>query len=61
MKLQYVGVALAALCVSGCVSSGSGDTILAMPREQAARMSVGQIVLAGRPDNVSADFEQVFA
>jgi hypothetical protein len=61
MKLQYVGAAMAALCVSGCVSSGSGDTILAMPREQAARMSVGQIVLSGRPDNVSADFDQVFA
>ncbi|MBX4158662.1 hypothetical protein K4A07_16190, partial [Lactiplantibacillus plantarum] len=61
MKIQYVGAAFAALCVSGCVSSGSGDTILAIPREQAAAMSVGQIVLTGRPENVSADFEQVFA
>ena len=61
MKIQYVGAAFAALCVSGCVSSGSGDTILAIPREQAAAMSVGQIVLTGRPENVSEDFEQVFA
>lgn len=61
MKFQVFGVASAAFVLVGCVSSGSGDTILALAPEQAARASVGDIVLSSQPDNVSAEFADVFS
>lgn len=47
---------IAALGVTGCVSSDSGDTILALTDVRARTASVGEIVLTGAPETVSPEF-----
>lgn len=55
-----LAASIAALGLTGCVTSTSGDTILALQADRAANASVGEIVLTGAPDTVSPAFATVF-
>lgn len=47
---------VATLGLAGCVTSDSGDTILALPEARARTASIGDIVLTGAPTTVSPEF-----
>lgn len=60
MKSSILGAAVAAIALSGCVSSSGGDTIKALSPERARSASIGDVVLAAAPTTVSEGFASLF-
>ena len=60
MQIRIIVAALACAASSACVSSGGGDTVKQISSDLAANARVSEVVLAGAPANVSAEFATVF-
>ncbi|AQR60325.1 hypothetical protein BZG35_00640 [Brevundimonas sp. LM2] len=60
MKTIITCAAVAAIGLSGCVTSSGGDTIKALSPERARAASIGDVVLTAAPTTVSGEFAALF-